>query len=60
MENKLGIDCVFVIPSNSKKSYQEWQNIVKNKHITASIDLYYFGLIFFRKEQAKEHFIIRA
>lgn len=45
---------------NSKKSYQEWQNIVKNKHITASIDLYYFGLIFFRKEQAKEHFMIRA
>ena len=23
MENKPGIDCVFVIPSNSKKSYQK-------------------------------------
>lgn len=42
------------------KTEKNWQNIIKNKDITVSIDLYYFGLIFFRKEQAKEHFIIRV
>ena len=44
----------------NKKTEKDWQNIIKNKEITASIDLFYFGLIFFRKEQAKEHFIIRV
>jgi hypothetical protein len=43
-----------------KKSYKKWQKIIENKEITVSIDLLYFGLIFFRKEQAKEHFKIRV
>ena len=43
-----------------KKAEKDWQNIIKNKEITVSIDLFYFGLIFFRKEQAKEHFTIRV
>lgn len=44
----------------NKKSFEEWQKIIQNKEISATIDLYHFGLIFFRKEQAKEHFKIRV
>ena len=39
---------------------KEWQNIIDLQEATVTIDLFYFGLIFFRKEQVKEHFIIRT
>ena len=45
---------------HNKKSFETWQKIIENKEATVTIDLFYFGLIFFRKEQAKEHFIIRV
>ena len=31
----------------------------KSKEVTVSIDLFFIGLVFFRKEQVKENFIIR-
>lgn len=37
-----------------------WQTLQQNPKVTVTIDTYHFGLVFFRKEQAKEHFIIRA
>lgn len=37
-----------------------WQTLKQNPKVTVTIDTYHFGLVFFRKEQAKEHFIIRA
>ncbi len=37
-----------------------WQTLQQNPKVTVTIDIYHFGLVFFRKEQAKEHFIIRA
>jgi hypothetical protein len=43
-----------------KKSALKWQEIIKNDHAKVTIDLFYFGLIFFRKKQAKEHFKIRV
>jgi len=43
-----------------KKHKKEWQKIINLQEATVTIDLYYFGLIFFRKEQVKEHFIIRV
>jgi len=45
---------------NTKKSEKVWQEIIKNKEVQITINLFYFGLIFFRKEQAKEHFRIRV
>lgn len=45
---------------NTKKSAEVWQEIIKNKEVQITINLFYFGLIFFRKEQAKEHFRIRV
>ncbi|SHG43973.1 Methyltransferase domain-containing protein [Salegentibacter echinorum] len=36
-----------------------WEEIKAHLQVTVSIDTYYLGLIFFRKEQAKQHFKIR-
>lgn len=44
----------------SEKTFSNWKNIIKNKEATVTIDLFYFGLIFFREDQAKEHFILRV
>jgi len=45
---------------SNKQSFTQWQKIIQNKDATVSIDLFYFGLLFFRKQQAKEHFKIRV
>ncbi|MFY0604078.1 MAG: class I SAM-dependent methyltransferase [Flavobacteriaceae bacterium] len=37
-----------------------WEEIKKHPKVTVTIDTYKWGLIFFRKEQAKEHFTIRV
>lgn len=44
----------------SEKTFSSWKNIIKYKEATVTIDLFYFGLIFFREEQEKEHFILRV
>jgi predicted O-methyltransferase YrrM len=38
---------------------QAWQEIIKDERVTVSIDLFYLGIVFFRKKQPKEHFILR-
>lgn len=43
----------------SKDMTTAWQQIIANDIVTASIDTFQWGLVFFRKEQAKQHFIIR-
>lgn len=42
----------------SKEMQQAWQQVKQLPHVTVSIDLFHFGLLFFRKEQVKEHFIL--
>jgi predicted O-methyltransferase YrrM len=37
-----------------------WSYIQKHEKVTVSIDTFQWGLIFFRKEQQKEHFIVRV
>lgn len=37
-----------------------WNYIKNHEKVTVSIDTYQWGIIFFRKEQPKEHFIIRV
>lgn len=39
---------------------EAWQEIKRDKNVTISIDTYQWGLVFFRKEQQKEHFTIRV
>ena len=43
----------------SKKMEEVWKKIITQKEVTISIDLFFIGLVFFRKEQVKENFIIR-
>jgi hypothetical protein len=37
-----------------------WQTIKRHDKVTVTIDVFYWGFVFFRKEQAKEHFVIRV
>jgi predicted O-methyltransferase YrrM len=37
-----------------------WENIKNHPKVTVTIDTFQWGLVFFRREQPKEHFIIRA
>ena len=37
-----------------------WSNLKTNPKVTVTIDTFHFGLVFFRKEQVEEHFILRA
>lgn len=43
----------------NKNNTSLWENIKKIEEVTVTIDLFYCGAVFFRKEQAKEHFKIR-
>lgn len=37
-----------------------WQYIKAHPEVTVTIDTFYFGIITFRQQQARQHFIIRA
>lgn len=47
-------------PNKSKDDVSKWKKLIQHPSATVTIDLYYFGLVFFRQEQEKEHFIIRV
>jgi len=38
---------------------EAWQQIIQHPKVTVSIDTFYWGFIFFRKEQEKQYFTIR-
>ena len=42
----------------SKGMLEAWKNICAHKSISVSIDLFEMGIVFFKKDQAKEHFTI--
>jgi predicted O-methyltransferase YrrM len=44
----------------SKDMTVAWQKIIANENVTVSIDTFQWGLVFFRKEQPKQHFVIRV
>jgi predicted O-methyltransferase YrrM len=44
----------------SKEMEETWEIIIKHPKVTVSIDTFQWGLVFFRYEQPKQHFIIRA
>ncbi|MDR6968336.1 putative O-methyltransferase YrrM [Flavobacterium arsenatis] len=39
---------------------EAWEIIKKHPKVTVTIDTFQWGLVFFRKEQVKEHFIVRT
>jgi predicted O-methyltransferase YrrM len=44
----------------SKGMEEAWNYIKDHKKVTVSIDTFQWGFVFFRKEQPKEHFVIRV
>jgi predicted O-methyltransferase YrrM len=36
-----------------------WQTLQNHKNVKQSVDLFYFGMLFFRKEQFPEKFTVR-
>lgn len=44
----------------NNKSLKLWNDFLKKQSNIVSIDLYYFSLLFYRPQQAKEHFKIRV
>ena len=39
---------------------EAWEEIKKHAKVTVTIDTFQWGIVFFRKEQMKEHFTIRV
>ena len=55
-------DTVFVFDDIywSKGMTEAWNTIIDHPHVTVSIDTFFWGFVFFRNEQKKEHFTIRV
>nr|WP_299069696.1 hypothetical protein [uncultured Allomuricauda sp.] len=60
-EDKLHNNSMIFIHSihQTPKKQQLWRNLIELPIITVSIDMFNCGVLFIRKEQVKEHFIIR-
>ena len=44
----------------SKEMTEAWESIKQHPKATVTIDTFFWGFVFFRKEQVKEHFTIRV
>ena len=44
----------------NKEMQEAWSVIKKHPKVKVTVDVFHFGIVFFRKEQAKEHFKIRV
>ncbi|MGK0363458.1 O-methyltransferase [Patiriisocius sp. Uisw_017] len=58
---KANNDSIFIFDDIywSKEMTQAWEIIAADTLVTVSIDCFYWGIVFFRKEQEKQHFILR-
>ena len=43
----------------SEEMKQAWQTIQNHKSVSISIDLFWVGIVFFRKKQPKQHFVLK-
>lgn len=55
-------DSVFIFDDIhwSKDMEEAWEEIKKHPEVKVTIDTFQWGLVFFRREQEKEHFVIRV
>ncbi|NJW55521.1 class I SAM-dependent methyltransferase, partial [Salinimicrobium sp. CDJ15-91] len=44
----------------SKGMEEAWEEIKAHPEVRVTIDTFQWGLVFFRREQEKEHFVIRV
>lgn len=61
MFESAGENCIFVIRNRhcSPRLFDWWNQLQHHSHVTASIDFFHTGLLFFRKDFAKKHYCIR-
>ncbi len=52
--------CVIGNIHSSAEMEEAWEDIKKDPNVTVTIDTYHLGLVFFRRGQANQHFIIRT
>lgn len=59
--NNLGNDSMLFLDGIHKNpnNNESWEKLKVLEHVRVTVDLFYCGIIFFRKEQAKQHFKIR-
>ena len=59
--NKAHNDSVFIFDDIywSKEMLEAWKHIKSHPKVTVTIDTFFWGFVFFRKEQAKENFKLR-
>lgn len=50
---------LMVKKNQTEENLQLWKQLKENNQVTVTVDLYALGLVFFRKEQVKQNFIIR-
>ena len=60
--SKVNNETVFVFDDIywSKGMTEAWEYIKAHKAVTVTVDCFHLGFVFFRKEQAKEHFKVRV
>lgn len=58
---KANEDSVFVFDDIywSEEMMEAWTEIKNNYRVTVTVDLFFMGIVFFRKEEVKQHFLIR-
>ena len=54
-------DTVVIIPHihASKNAISKWESLIEEKSVRVSMDLFFIGLLFFRKESTKQDFQLR-
>lgn len=51
---------VFYKMYHSPQSASEWEKVRDHPMVRVTVDLFFIGLVFFRKEQARQHFRLRV
>jgi predicted O-methyltransferase YrrM len=59
--DKAGNDSVFILDDIhwSPGMGQAWETVKQHPRVTVTVDLFHYGLVFFRREQQREHFRLR-
>ena len=60
--NPISNDCILLIDNIYSNAEHKiiWNDLKNNDRVSVTIDMFYCGAVFFRKEQEKEHFKIRV
>ena len=51
--------CILAHIHENKKARKQWERVKSMEHVRVTIDSFFCGMVFFRKEQARQHFKIR-